>query len=417
MDQQPNQPPGPLEGVTVLDLTTMLAGPYATLLLAGLGARVIKIENPHNPDPSRSNSLFLGRDGVKATPEHDDDLSLAMLDRGRNKEAVTLNLKHPEARAIFFDLVRQADVVVENFSPGVTDRLGIDYARCRAVNPAIVYTSISGFGPAPAPDRTRAVDIVIQALSGLMLASGAEGEPPVRVGIPIGDQAAPLFATIGTLAAVLRARTSGQGQQVDVSLLGAMSALVAAEPFDMAVRVGRQARSGNLLARMAPSGVFETRDGHIAISAPKDAFAAGVLRAMGRPELLQDERFASLAARVRHHAALHELVGAWTRTLDTAAVAALLREHGVPNGPVRDPATAARDPAVLARGETVRLAHPVHGAVEDVVVGGLPIHMSESTTGFDRPALTLGASNGDIYRGLLGYSQEQLERLARDGVI
>lgn len=413
----PDKPPGPLAGVTVLDLTTMLAGPYATLLLAGLGARVIKIENPDSPDPARGNSLFLGRDGVKATPEHDDDLSLAILDRGRNKEAVTLNLKHPEARAIFMDLVRRADVVVENFSPGVTKRLGIDYASCREVNPKIVYTSISGFGPDADPTRNKAVDIVIQAMSGLMMASGAEGEPPVRVGIPIGDQAAPLFATIGTLAAVLRARATGQGQQVDVSLLGTMSALVAAEPFEMERRLGHATRSGNVLARLAPSGVFPTADGHIAISAPKDAFAAGLFRAMGRPELIQDARFSSRAARVRNHAVLHEMVGEWTRAMDAGTAAALLTGCGVPNGPVRDPADAMRDPGLLARGETARLEHPVYGMVEDVVAGGLPIRMSDAFTGFDKPAVTPGASNGDVYCGLLGYGQDELARLAREGVI
>jgi len=417
MDHRPDHPPGPLAGVTVLDLTTMLAGPYATLLLAGLGARVIKIENPNNPDPSRSNSLFLGRDGVKAAPEHDDDLSLAILDRGRNKEAITLNLKHPEARAIFFDLVRRADVVVENYSPGVTERLGIDHASCRAVNPALVYTSISGFGADADPRLGKAVDIVIQAMSGLMMTSGAEGEAPVRVGIPIGDQAAPLFATIGTLAAVLQARATGQGQHVDVSLLGTLGALVAAEPLGMARKLGRPNRTGSVLARMAPSGVFATADGHIAISAPKDAFAAGVFRAMGRPELMQDPRFGSLEARVRNHAALHEMVAAWTGTMDTAAVAALLADCGVPNGPVRDPVEALCDPDLLRRGDTTRLEHPLYGAVEDVVAGGMPIHMSASFTGFDKPAVTLGASNGDVYRGLLGYGEEELERLAREGVI
>lgn len=413
----PDKPPGPLAGVTVLDLTTMLAGPYATLLLAGLGARVIKIENPNSPDPARGNALFMGRDGVKAAPGHDDDLSLAILDRGRNKEAVTLDLKHPDARAVFMDLVRRADVLVENFSPGVTERLGIDYARCRAVNPKIVYTSISGFGPDADPRLGKAVDIVIQAMSGLMMASGAEGDAPVRVGIPIGDQAAPLFATIGTLAAVLQARATGQGQRVDVSLLGTMGALVAAEPFEMERKMGHATRSGNVLARLAPSGVFPTADGHIAISAPKDAFAAGLFRAMGRPELIQDARFRSRAARVSNHAILHEMVGAWTRTLDTGAAGALLASCGVPNGPVRDPADAMRDPGLLARGETARLEHPVYGAVDDVVAGGLPIRMSDAFTGFDKPAVALGASNGDVYGGLLGYDHEKLAWLAREGVI
>jgi crotonobetainyl-CoA:carnitine CoA-transferase CaiB-like acyl-CoA transferase len=138
---------------------------------------------------------------------------------------------------------------------------------------------------------------------------------------------------------------------------------------------------------------------------------------MGRPELIQDERFSSRAARVRNHAILHEMVGAWTGAMDAGTAAALLSECGVPNGPVRDPADAMRDPGLLARGETARLQHPVYGVVEDVVAGGLPIRMSDAFTGFDKPAVMLGASNADVYRGLLGYGQDELERLAREGVI
>lgn len=417
MHQNTENLPRPLEGVTVLDLTTALAGPYSTLLLAGLGARVIKVENPKNPDSARTNSPYLGRDGIKVAKEHDDDLSLAMLERGRNKEAVTLNMKHPEARAIFFDLVRHADVVVENYSAGVADRLGIGYKACAEVNPAIVFTSISGFGANVNPKQNKAMDNIVQAMSGMMMASGNEGEPPVRVGIPFGDLTAPLFATIGTLAAVMQARTTGQGQHVDVSLLGALSALVAAEPFDMMVKLGRPTRSGNFMARLAPFGVFPTSDGYISICAPKDEFVAGLFRAMGREELLQDERFGGRDARVRNHVELHDMVSQWTRTMTTDVAADLLADFDVPNGPVRDPASAMRDPNLLMRGETAKLEHPVYGAVEDIVVGGLPIRMSGSFTGFDKPAVTLGASNADVYRDLLGYSEEQVQRLKADGAI
>jgi CoA:oxalate CoA-transferase len=417
MNQNTENLPRPLEGVTILDLTTALAGPYATLLLAGLGARVIKVENPKSPDSARTNSPYLGRDGIKVAKEHDDDLSLAMLERGRNKEAVTLNMKHPEGRAIFFDLVAKADVVVENFSAGVADRLGIGYQACSEVNPRIVFTSISGFGANVNPKQNKAMDNIVQAMSGMMMASGNEGEPPVRVGVPFGDLTAPLFATIGTLAAIMQARSTGVGQHVDVSLLGALSALVAAEPFDMMVKLGRPTRSGNFMARLAPFGVFPTLDGYISICAPKDDFVVGLFKAMGRPELLQDERFASRDARVRNHIELHDMVSLWTRTMSTAVAADLLADFEVPNGPVRNPADAMRDPNLLMRGETTKLEHPVYGAVEDIVVGGLPIRMSGSFTGFDKPAVTLGASNAGIYRDLLGYSEERLAALKRDGAI
>jgi CoA:oxalate CoA-transferase len=411
------QAPRPLAGITILDLTTALAGPYATLILAGLGARVIKIENPRNPDSARTNSPYLGKDGLKAVREHGDDYSLAMLERGRNKEAITLNMKHPEGRAMFFELVKQADAVVENFSAGVADRLGIGYRACAEINPRIVYTAISGFGADVHPRQNKAMDNIVQAMSGMMLASGNAGEPPVRVGIPFGDLTAPLFAVIGTQAALMQARQTGQGQFVDVSLLGALSALVAAEPFEIMARLGHETRSGNFMARLAPFGVFPTSDGYISICAPKDDFAAGLFRAMGRDDLLQDPRYATRDARVRNYLALHDLVSGFTRTLTTHEAAERLTDFDVPNGPVREPAEALRDPNLLARGETTHLQHPVYGEVEDIIVGGLPIRMSGSFTGFDRPAVPLGASNGDVYGAMLGLDAERVAALARDGVI
>jgi crotonobetainyl-CoA:carnitine CoA-transferase CaiB-like acyl-CoA transferase len=409
--------PRPLEGVTILDLTTALAGPYATLILAGLGARVIKVENPRNPDSARTNSPYLGREGLKVMREHDDDYSLAMLERGRNKEAVTLNMKHPEGRALFFDLVRNADAVVENYSAGVADRLGIGYSACAEVNPRIVYTAISGFGANVNPRQNKAMDNIVQAMSGMMLASGNQGEAPVRVGIPFGDLTAPLFAAIGTLAALMQARQTGQGQQVDVSLLGALSALVAAEPFEIMGRLGHQTRPGNFMPRLAPFGVFPTSDGYISICAPKDEFVAGLFKAMQREDLLQDPRYATRDARVRNHVEVHDMVSAFTRTMTTSDMAEHLTDFGVPNGPVREPADALRDPNLLARGETTKLVHPEYGAVEDIVVGGLPIRMSGAFTGFDKPAVKLGASNLDVYGGMLGLDTERLETLARNGVI
>ncbi|WFR72596.1 CoA transferase [Prescottella defluvii] len=222
---------GPLSGVTVVDLTRALSGPYATLLLGALGATVIKIEEPGHGDVARGNVPYLGRDGIDRLPRHDDDLSIPFLERCRGKLGITLNLKHPEAISVFDDLVRQADVVVENFSAGTADRLGIGYEHAREINPGIVYTSISGFGGNSSDETGKAYDVTIQALSGLALASGSPEDGPVRVGLPLGDMVAPLFAVTGTLAAVLSARETGRGQHVDVSMLGALTSLVAVEPW------------------------------------------------------------------------------------------------------------------------------------------------------------------------------------------
>jgi CoA:oxalate CoA-transferase len=409
--------PRPLEGVTVLDLTTALAGPYATLLLAGLGARVIKIENPRQPDTARSNAPFIGRDGVAMTRQHDDDMSLAIMERARNKESITLNLKHARGRAVFMELAQRADCVVENYSAGTADRLGIGHAACSAVNPRIVYTSISGFGANMISGQNKAMDTIVQALSGLMMTSGMPGDPPVRVGVPFGDLSAPLFAVIGTLAALMQARSTGTGQHVDVSLLGAITAMVAAEPFEVMRRAGQETRSGNAMPRLAPFGVFATQDGHVAICAPTDGFSAALFQAMDRPDLLTDPRFVGRDQRVKNGNALHQLIGAWLLDLDTDAAVLRLEQCGVPSGRVRDPGEASRDPRLLARGETEFIEHPVYGNVADVVIGGLPIRMTGSFAAFDRPAPNLGQHNQAVLGDWLGLSEAALQTLSDDGVI
>ena len=410
--------PRPLQGVTIIDLTTALAGPYATLILGGLGARIIKVENPAAPDSARGNAPFLGRDGVALNRRHDDDFSLAILERGRNKQSVTLNLKHPQGKAVYFDLVRKADAVVENYSAGVADRLGIGYEAAAAVNPRLVYTAISGFGATANPKQNKAMDAIVQAMSGLMMTSGEEGGPPVRVGVPFGDLSAPLFAVIGTLAALMQARATGKGQFVDVSLLGVLSSMVAMEPFDILERLGQSYRTGNFMARLAPFGTFATRDGYMAICAPVENFVIALFGAMARPELVDDPRFRGRDARVANHEVLHALVGDWMKTMSTAEAEDILAGHGVPSGAVRDPGAAKRDPLLLARGETVPIIHPVHGAVaKDVYGSGLPIRMSGAHVGFDQPAVAMGANNAAVYRDLLGYDAGKLEQMAKDKVI
>ena len=417
MTDTPSALPRPLEGVTVVDLTIALAGPYATLLLAGLGARVIKVENPHGGDRVRNNAPYFGRDGLTLRRQHDDDMSLGTLERSRGKESVTLDLKQPEAREVFADLVRHADVVVENYSRGTADRLGVGYAAARAVNPKVVYCSISGFGAQGAPGSGKAMDAIIQALSGTMLTSGEPGDPPVRVGIPIGDLSAPLYAVIGILAALRQAEATGQGQHLDVSMLGSLTALVAGEQSHLLQPLGVSGRNGRFMPRLAPFGVFATADGWIAICAPEDKFAEGVLAAMDRPELLGDERFATRDGRVAHAGELHALIEGWSSTLPSADVLAVLEAHGVPCAPVREPADAVRDELLLAREDTVPLRHPTYGSADGLIGSGVPVHFSGSQVGYAGTAPVLGEDNATVYRDLLGYPAERFDELAADGVI
>ncbi len=411
-------PPGkPLEGITVLDFTVALAGPFATLILAGLGAKVIKVENPAGGDSCRTNAPYLGADGPKLTRESEDDISVSALNRLRNKLGVTLNLKHPDARAVYADLVRRSDIVVENFSRGTLDKLGVGYDFAREVNPKVIYCSITGFGSTPDASPAKAMDAIVQALSGTMMTSGGPGDPPIRVGLPIGDLTAPLFGVIGILAALHQAEHTGQGQHIDVSMLGSLTTMVAVETFGLLERCGIPQRTGLTVPRLAPFGLYRTRDGYIAICAPQETFARSLFEAIGRAELSADPRFATRDARVENVRVLDAIIGDFTAQYTNAEAVSILERAGVPTAEVRNPDDAVKDPRVLARAETVRLEHPKYGAVDEVYGMGIPIQFSGATAGFDQPAPALGEHNEAVYGGILGYSSERLEHLKSNGVI
>jgi crotonobetainyl-CoA:carnitine CoA-transferase CaiB-like acyl-CoA transferase len=407
----------PLDGITVLDLTVALAGPFATLILAGLGAKVIKVENPTGGDSCRNNAPYLGANGPKLIRENEDDISVSALNRLRNKLGVTLNLKHPEARVVFADLIKTSDIVVENSSRGTMERLGFGYAFAREINPKLIYCSITGFGSTPDASSAKAMDAIVQALSGTMMTSGGPGDPPVRVGLPIGDLTAPLFGVIGVLAALHQAQHTGQGQHVDVSMLGALTMMVAVEAFDLLERCGIPQRTGLTVPRLSPFGLYSTRDGYIAICAPQEGFARSLFEAMGRADLLDDARFRTRDARVENVRTLDAIIGDFTRGYTNAEALSILERAGVPSAEVRNPDAAVRDPRVVSRAETVRLEHPKFGMVDEVYGMGIPIKFSAATAGFDQPAPGLGEHNQAVYGDLLGYSSERLERLRSSGVI
>lgn len=407
----------PLEGLTVIDLTRALAGPYATLLLAGLGAKVIKVEEPKGGDLARENSPYLGRDGVLVERRHDDDISLSHLTRARGKYGVSLDLKKAEGREVFFDLVKQADIVVENFTAGTADRLGVGYAACREANPRIVFASLSGFG-ADDRDGGKAMDVIIQALSGAMFTSGEPGHPPVRIGIPIADMLAPVFTIIGILAAIEQRHRTGEGQHVDVSMLGALTSFVAIENWSAMAAAGMEARTGLTVQRLSPFGVFECADGYVAIVAVHEPLARGLFAAMDRPDLAEDPRFSNRDARVANAEVLEATINDWSRQLPMAEVIRLLDAKGVPVAEVKHPEDALVDPRVVGRHETMAVAHPQYGSSIDLRTAGIPIQFSAAETGFDEALpVHIGEHNEGIYRGLLGYSDERLAELRAAGAI
>jgi len=261
------------------------------------------------------------------------------------------------------------------------------------------------------------MDSIIQALSGLMMTSGMPADPPVRVGVPMADLLAPVFGVVGILAALHQREVSGEGQHVDVSMLGVLTSLVAVEPFDLLETCGVPQRTGRMVPRLTPFGIYESADGHVAICAPTEQSARGVSAAIGHPEFESDPRFATRDARVAHVDDMNAHIEAFTRTVSTAVLVPLLEQHGVPAAEVRSPAEAVRDPRVRARGETVELEHPEFGRVADVIGTGVPITFSDATPGFARPAPLVGQDNALVYGEWLGYGLSRVEKLRADGII
>jgi len=407
----------PLDGIRVLDLTVALAGPYGSLLLGGMGAEVIRVESPGGGDIARNNPPYVGKDGVHFGVKGDDEVSLTILNRARNKKSITLDLKSEQGRALFMALVKESDVVIENASEGVTTRLGVDYESVRQVNPKIVYASIKAFGEPSPYKNLKGMDIIVQALSGIMDVTGFADGPPTRSGLPIADLIAPLYAVNGILAALIHRGRTGVGQCVQVSMLDCLASLVAEEHFDVFLEHGYAKRSGNFQDRLVPFGVYGTRDGYVAMVAFQPDWFQNLMEAVGRPEIATDPRYATRGPRMKHAAEINAIIEEWTRGHSTDEVIAELQvKRGVPAAPVRSPLDVLKDPVLQERGAVVRLEHPGLAGV-DAMGMGLPIKLSGTPVQFDQPAQALGAANDEIYRELLKLPEERLQQLRDAGVI
>jgi crotonobetainyl-CoA:carnitine CoA-transferase CaiB-like acyl-CoA transferase len=388
----------PLARFKVLDLTRARAGPTCVRQLVDWGAHAIKIEMPG------------GRagDGMGGNRHGFDFQNLH-----RNKRGMTLNLRDPEGVAIFKELVGDADVVVENYRPGVKERLGIDYDSLRPVNPRLIYGSISGFGQSgPYRDRP-GVDQIAQGMGGLMSITGIPGQGPVRVGIPIADLCAGILLAQGILVALLEREVTGQGQWVHTSLLEAMLSMLdfQASRWLMSGEVAPQA--GNNHPTGIPTGVFETKDGHINIAAAGDEIYARFCRAIARPDLLSDHRFSTAKGRSQNRDTLMEILIPVTRQKPSAEWIRRLNEAGVPCGPIYTIDETFADPQVQHLG----MAQPVHSpALGDLTILGHPVAFGETRFPLRSAAPELGQDNEEILAGL-GYTKERLVDLAQRGVI
>lgn len=390
----------PLEGITVLDLTHMLSGPYGGMMLADLGASTIKVEPPGRGEQTRR----IGEDDTQHTVE---GTGVYFLTLNRNKKSVALNLKSEEGRAVFLDLVRTADVVLDNFAVGVMTRLGIDHQALAEVNPRIITCSITGFGEY-GPDISRpAFDQVVQAMSGGMSITGDEQSGPMRSGIPIGDLGGGLFAAIGILSALLEREHSGVGQHVDVSMLDCQISLMSYIGA-MYLASGVVPRAvGNGHAMHVPYNTYETQDGHLVIACIGDEFFRRFADCLGVPAL-QNDAYRSQQGRLAHKDDIEDIVKSHLREESTSYWLSRLSAHKVPCAPVRNLAQAFEDPQIIAR-NMVTTVHLDGGT--PLKVPGTPIKFSRNAAEIFSAPPSVGQDTSRILGNLLGYSKEKIADL------
>ena len=392
---------GALSGIRVLDLSRVLAGPFCTMMLADMGAEVIKIEIPGKGDDSRNFGPFVnGESGY-------------YMNVNRNKKGITLNLKG-KGKDLFLQMVKEADMVVENYRPGVMEKLGLGYEELKKVNPAIIYGAVSGFGHYGPYTLRPGYDVIGQASSGLMSVTGWPDGSPTRIGTAMADSLAGYSLAIGLLAALQYRNQTGVGQKVDIGMMDSCiaSMQIIYPIYTMGGRIPE--RIGNRYESNYPTDSFATKDGMIVIGAANDKLWQKLCEVMGKPELATDERYDRNPKRVERHEEIKPIIEGWTKEQTCEEVLQKLQDGGVPASPINNLAQVTEDPHAKAREMFVHVEHPVAG---DTVLTGTQFKMCETNPGIARHAPLLGEHNEQIYKELLGIDEQQLEALKAEGVI
>jgi crotonobetainyl-CoA:carnitine CoA-transferase CaiB-like acyl-CoA transferase len=405
-----------LSNVTVLDLSRILAGPWAGQVLADLGADVIKIEKPEGGDDTRSwGPPFLQHADSQDTSRADAAYYLCA---NRNKKSVTVDFTTPEGRALVQQLAATADVVLENFKVGGLKAYGLDYESLKAINPKIIYCSITGFGQTGPYAARPGYDFLVQAMGGLMSITGRgasePGSGPQKAGVAVTDILTGLYAAIGILAALNHRDHSGVGQHIDLSLLDVQVACLANQAMNYLVSGKAPERLGNAHPNIVPYQDFPTQDGYMIIAVGNDSQFARLCTEMGIAELAADAKFSTNKARVANRAELIERLNAVSRTRPTAAWIAALEKVGVPCGPINAIDAVFADPQVQARHMKVDMPHPTSGAVSLVAN---PLRLSETPVTYRTAPPTLGAQTQEVLTQRLGLSAEEIDRLRAAGIV
>lgn len=396
-----------LENLTILDLTRVLAGPFCTMMLADMGARVIKIEVPSGGDDTRAYPPF--RDNVNGERE-----SLYFANINRNKQGITLNLKTPDGKELFKRLVKTADIVVENYRPGVMDKLGLGYDVLNEINPRLIYGSVSGFGNT-GPYRLRpGYDILAQAMGGLMSITGMPGGPPTRAGSALGDILGGLHLTIGLLAAVNARSITGEGQRVDISLMDSVIAATENTAIKYLESGKIPPRMGNRYAAVSPYDAFQVKDGKIIIACGNQKlFEKLCAEVLERPDMIADPRFSDMVGRLEHQDAIQAVIEDKLKDLTMCEAVDLILSRGIPAGPINDIRQVLEDPQVKQRDMFVQMQHPTLG---QITVNGCAVKLEDTKPCIRTPAPALGQDNPAVYEDELGLTEAEYAELKEKGV-
>lgn len=387
---------GPLKGVRVLDFTWNLAGPYCTMILSDLGAEVIKIENPEAGDPTRKNFPYI------------NGISSYFLSVNRGKKSVTVNLRHPRGRESVLELAKRCDVMVENFRPGVLDRLALGYLAIREVNPKIIYAACSGFGQNSPYAHRPAYDIIVQGMGGTLSITGEAERQPVRVGFSIGDIGGGIFTAIGILSALHEREKNGEGQMVDVSMLDCQIAFLE-NAFTRFFATGEiPKRIGTRHPVHTPFQAFPTKDGFIVLAAALEQWWQKLCQVLNRPDLLKDDRFKDDESRTKNHAQLEVLLSEVTRGRTTANWVATMEQNDIPCGPVNTVAQVASDPHTVARNMIIQVQD---SKARNFRVVNSPIKLSKNPTQVEKASPELGEHTDEVLAEVLGLSKDQISEL------
>jgi crotonobetainyl-CoA:carnitine CoA-transferase CaiB-like acyl-CoA transferase len=392
----------PLDGIRVVDLSRVLAGPYCSLLLADMGAEILKVEEPERGDDTRAWPPFRGGEATY------------FMAVNRGKKSLTLDLKQPEGKAILHRLLEGADVLLENFRPGTLERLGFGYGVVRAFNPRLIYCSVSGFGESGPEAGRPGYDLIVQGESGIMDITGFPDGPPVKVGNSIADLAAGTMAAHGIVLALFARERTGHGQKVEIAMLDVMAALLTYHGQAYFATGTSPRRRGNQHPSIVPYEVFEAADGYLTVGVANNSLWGRFCQAVARPDLMVDPRFDTEARRVEHREVLVPLLAAVFKTAPVDHWLARLEQAGVPAGKIKTVGEVLESEHLRERGAVVSLVHPTAGPMRMV---GPPIRLSETPGEAVAPAPRLGEHTDEILGKLLGYSADAIARLRADGAI